>query len=79
MLSSQEGQAYWTNETLDQLQRRLDPDQFFRIHRSSLINLKSPFEIEPWQDGRLRLHLQHDKTLTVSRDRAKLLRQRIGF
>jgi len=44
----QEGNGYWTNETLDQLQKRLDPEQFFRIHRSSLINLKSQFEIEPW-------------------------------
>ncbi|MBW1907824.1 MAG: response regulator transcription factor [Deltaproteobacteria bacterium] len=47
----QEGNGYWTNETLDQLQKRLDPEQFFRIHRSSLINLKSQFEIEPWDEA----------------------------
>jgi DNA-binding LytR/AlgR family response regulator len=75
----QEGHRYWTNETLDQLERRLDPEQFFRIHRSSLINLKSEFEIEPWEDGRLRLHLEGGKTLTVARKRAKLLRERTGF
>ncbi len=75
----QEGHGYWTNETLDQLQKRLDPEQFFRIHRSSLINLKSGFEIEPWEDGRLRLHLKGGETLTVARERAKLLRERMGF
>jgi DNA-binding LytR/AlgR family response regulator len=75
----QEGHRYWTNETLDQLERRLDPEQFFRIHRSSLINLKGEFEIEPWEDGRLRVHLKGDKTLTVARKRAKLLRERTGF
>lgn len=75
----EEGQRYWTNETLDQLQRRLDPEQFFRIHRSSLVNLRGEFEIEPWEDGRLRLHLKGGKTLTVARERAKLLRERIGF
>jgi len=75
----QEGNGYWTNETLDQLQKRLDPEQFFRIHRSSLINLKSQFEIEPWEDGRLRLHLRGGTTLTASRERAKLLRKRVGF
>ena len=75
----EEGQRYWTNETLDQLQSRLDPEQFFRIHRSSLVNLRGEFEIEPWEDGRLRLHLKGGKTLTVARERAKLLRQRIGF
>jgi len=75
----QEGRRYWTNETLDQLQERLDPEQFFRIHRSSLMNLKSDFEIEPWEDGRLRVHLERGETLTVSRERAKLLRERMGF
>jgi DNA-binding LytR/AlgR family response regulator len=74
-----EGQRYWTNETLDQLQKRLDPEQFFRTHRSSLVNLRSEFEIEPWKDGRLRLHLEGGKTLTVARERAKLLRERMGF
>jgi DNA-binding LytR/AlgR family response regulator len=74
-----EGRRYWTNETLDQLQRRLDPEQFFRIHRSSLVNLRSEFEIEPWEDGRLRLHLKGDKTLTVARERAKLFREQVGF
>lgn len=75
----QQGARYWTNETLDRLQKRLDPQQFFRIHRSSLINLKSDFEMEPWEDGRLRLHLEGGKTLTVARERARLLRERMGF
>ena len=75
----QQGHRYWTNETLDQLERRLDPEQFFRIHRSSLVNLKSQFEIEPWEDGRLRLHLEGGEKLTVARKRAKLLRERMGF
>jgi two-component system LytT family response regulator len=74
-----DGHRYWTNETLDQLQRRLDPGQFFRIHRSSLVNLRGDFEIEPWEDGRLRLHLKGDKTLTVARERAKLFRKQMGF
>lgn len=74
-----ERHKYWTNETLDQLQKRLDPEQFFRTHRSSLINLRSDFEIEPWKDGRLRLHLEGGTTLTVARERAKLLRERMGF
>ncbi len=73
------GQKYWTNETLVQLEERLDPEQFFRVHRSSLVNLKSGFEIEPWEDGRLRLHLKSGAMLTVSRERARLLRERMGF
>lgn len=74
-----DGERFWTNETLQQLQQRLDPQQFFRIHRSSLINLTAKFDIEPWEDGRLRLHYPDESTLTVAREPAKELRHRLGF
>jgi|TARA_Y100000310_G_scaffold35292_1_gene33365 DNA-binding LytR/AlgR family response regulator len=69
---------YWTNETLDQLMRRLDPEFFFRIHRSSVINLSADFELEPWDDGRLKVHFP-GVTLTVARDPATRLRKRLQF
>jgi len=74
-----DNERYWTNETLQQLETRLDPQQFFRIHRSSLINLKASFELETWEDGRLRVHFPHEVSLTVAREPAKELRKRLGF
>lgn len=74
-----EGQRYWTNETLDQLERRLDPARFFRIHRGSLINLLAPFEIEPHEDGRLRVCYSNGAVLAVARGPAKTLKQRMGL
>ena len=73
------GNKHWTNETLDQLSRRLDPEQFFRIHRSSIINLAASFEMEPWEDGRLKVHFDDDTMLMVAREPAIELRKLLGF
>lgn len=74
-----EGKRYWTNETLDQLNKRLDPAMFMRIHRSSLINLQAGIEVEPWDDGRLKIHFQDGEVLVAARDPAKELRGRLGL
>ena len=34
--------------TLDELQARLDPDVFWRVHRSHLVNINKIKEIVPW-------------------------------
>jgi DNA-binding LytR/AlgR family response regulator len=52
---------------------------FFRIHRSTLINLTAKFQIEPWEDGRLRLHFNGGVTLIAARDPAQRLRAKLGF
>jgi DNA-binding LytR/AlgR family response regulator len=73
------GEKNWTNETLDQLMRRLDPEQFFRIHRSSIINLSASFEIEPWEDGRLKIHFPDGSELIAAREPALALRKLLSF
>ena len=75
----QTGSKHWTHETLDQLQKRLDPEHFFRIHRSSIINLSATFEIEPWEDGRLKIHFPDETVLTAARTPAGLLRKILNF
>lgn len=69
-----QGRRFWTGETLTQLEARLDPNLFMRIHRSSIINVASELQIEPWEDGRLRVHLGNDTTLVVSRAQANRLK-----
>ncbi len=73
------GTRSWTNETLDQLMGRLNPDQFFRIHRSSIINLAASFEMEPWDDGRLRIHFPDGNELIAAREPASTLRKLLNF
>lgn len=70
---------YWTNETLEQLQKRLDPERFFRVHRSGMINLMADFEIEPWDDGRLKIHFSDGEVITVAREPAKALKSILGM
>lgn len=69
------------NYTLDALQSRLDPDKFFRIHRSTIVNLNYVKTIESWFKGGYRLTVK-DKSgtqLTISRAAGKLLRQTLDW
>lgn len=47
--------------TLDTLERKLDPQQFVRIHRSHIVNLDAVREIHPWFHGDYKIRL-HDGT-----------------
>jgi DNA-binding LytR/AlgR family response regulator len=78
-VADKSGEKNWTNETLDQLMRRLDPEQFFRIHRSSIINLAASFEIERFEDGRLKIHFPDGSELIAAREPALALRKLLNF
>ena len=69
------------NYTLDELQKRLDPGQFFRIHRSTIVNLDYVSTIEPWFSGSFMMYLKDEnKTeLKISRNAAKELKHLLGW
>ena len=69
------------NYTLDELQKRLDPNQFFRIHRSTIVNLDFVGTIEPWFSGSFMMYLNDGKKteLKISRNSAKELKQLLGW
>jgi two-component system, LytTR family, response regulator len=58
---------YLTRETLGRLETRLPPDEFVRIHRSTIVNRKYVRELQPLANGEQRLSLQSGAELTVSR------------
>lgn len=68
---------YLVNYTLAELEENLDPDLFFRIHRSSLINLNYISEVLPWFAGQYKVVMKdRAKTeLTLSRRRVKALKE----
>lgn len=72
---------YLINYTLEQLQSRLNPDKFFRIHRSTIVNMDYVKTIESWFAGGYRMIVKDkNKTeLTISRSAGKLLRQKLGW
>jgi two-component system LytT family response regulator len=42
------GQEYLIRDTVAALERKLDPDQFVRVHRSTIVNLDRVQELSPW-------------------------------
>ena len=67
--------------TLLELERRLDPARFFRIHRAMLVNLAWISELRPDEDGHLMICLKGAARteLPVSRDRLRPLKERLGL
>jgi len=63
--------------TLDDLQARLDPDVFWRVHRSHLVNINKIKEIVPWFSRNYILRMKDAKSteIPVSRSQTKRLRE----
>ena len=75
------GKNFIVDESIAQLEGRLDPAQFHRIHRSYLVNLAAVAEVASWFAGKMvaRLNDTAKTELPVARDRVKTLRERLGF
>lgn len=63
--------------TLDELQTRLDPAVFWRVHRSHLVNINKIKEIVPWFSRNYMLKMRDGKgtEIPVSRAQTKRLRE----
>jgi two-component system response regulator LytT len=63
--------------TLDDLQARLDPEVFWRVHRSHLVNINKIKEIVPWFSRNYILRMKDTKgtEIPVSRSQTKRLRE----
>ena len=61
------GRCYSFRETLGELESRLDPASFVRVHRSTLINVEHLAEIHPLFHGDYELILRRGTRLTLSR------------
>ncbi len=71
---------HYVNLTLDELERRLDPARFLRVHRSAIANLDHAAALRPAFAGTWRLQLD-DAARTevpVSRSRARQVKERLG-
>ena len=63
--------------TLDELQERLDPAVFWRVHRSHLVNINKIKEIVPWFHRNYILRMKDEKAteIPVSRTQTRRLRE----
>ena len=54
-------------ETMKDLERRLDPRKFQRVHRSTIVNLDNVRQVKPHTNGECFLTLASGATVKVSR------------
>ena len=75
-----EGKNYVVDHTVSELEQKLDPHHFFRIHRSTLLNLEWVKELDAWFGGRVLVRLKDAKAteLQVARERVQELKKRLG-
>jgi len=68
------GRIYRLPVTLAELEERLDPGRFVRVHRSHLVNLDQVVSFAPTEDARLLVTLRSGNTVFASRTRSRELR-----
>jgi two-component system LytT family response regulator len=75
-----EGKAYCVDYAITELERKLDPKKFLRIHRSTVVNVHWIKEVASLPGGALNVRLKDGKgtDLTVARDRAREFKTRVG-
>jgi two-component system, LytTR family, response regulator len=61
------GEAHLLRESMKNMERRLDPSTFVRIHRSAIVNVDRIRELEPWFHGEYIVILRDGTRLTSSR------------
>ena len=75
------GKSYQLREPLSSLEARLDPNRFFRAHRSALVNLDRIRELQPSFNGEHVIILSDGSRTLLTRSRRirleQLLRQRL--
>ncbi|WP_433957413.1 LytR/AlgR family response regulator transcription factor [Cytobacillus horneckiae] len=72
-------QAYTVGDALIVYEKKLNPNQFLRVHRSYLVNLDHVHEIEPWVNSTFNLIMKGNEKVPVSRTYVKELKKHIGF
>jgi two-component system LytT family response regulator len=70
-----EGKSYLVSRMLKDLESRLDPAQFVRIHRSAIVQTSHIREVRPEGSSRYRVLLDDGTAVTVSRTRAPDLKR----
>lgn len=69
------------DQTIADLEQRLDPARFLRIHRAVLVNIDWIHQVNAWFAGKVVVTLkdQRHTQLPVARDRVRILKSRLGI
>src|SRR6202451_1375293 len=72
---------YAVDYSIQELEQKLDPARFVRVHRASLVKVDHVQELHSWFAGRMMVRLKDSKhtEIAVSRDRVRALKERLGI
>lgn len=75
------GRQHSVDQTVADLEQRLDPGKFLRIHRAILVNIDWIQEVNSWFAGKVVVTLKDPRhtQLPVARDRVRGLKSRLGL
>jgi two-component system LytT family response regulator len=73
--------AVVVDQTIAELEERLNPSRFVRIHRGVIVNLDHLLDLQTGFSGRMVVRLKNvgRTRLTVARDRVRTLKDRLGL
>jgi two-component system LytT family response regulator len=75
------GHRHCVDQTITELERRLDPAKFLRVHRSALVNVDWIHEVNSWFAGKVILSLKDAQRsqIPVARDRVRSLKSLLNI
>jgi len=75
------GRQHCVDQTIAELEKRLDPAKFLRVHRSALVNVDWIYEVNSWFAGKVVLSLKDAQRtqIPVARDRVHALKSHLGI
>jgi two-component system LytT family response regulator len=72
------GVSHVLRDSMDTMERQLDPERFVRVHRGAIVNLDRVREVHPLFRGGCELRLVDGTVLKLSRDRRADFEARFG-
>ena len=71
--------SYLLFQKISDMERKLNPKQFFRVHRSYIVNMNYIEKIEVWMKNKHHIILKNKKEIPLSRYRIKELKKNFGI
>ncbi len=68
-----EGKTHILRETMKNMEKRLNPELFQRVHRSTIVNISKVKELQPTSGGKYQITLESGADLQVSRNYRNVL------
>jgi two-component system LytT family response regulator len=70
--------SHLIRETMTNVEAKLSPETFIRIHRCHIVNIEQVRELQPWFNGEYVVFLKNGTRLTLSRGYRERLQERVG-